>query len=543
MTPRTLTRRFVVVMVTAAMLLALLAAALSYHLARARAEDEARAAIQGLVTAIENSVNTGVYARDEVLLGELVAGMVRHPQVDAAQVLDSGGVSLAFAANRPPTGTQPRTMPADGILVTRALTSPFDRHETLGRLLVHADAAHLRGSVRGQAWLFGLTQAGLIVLLALLLNFVALRLLVRPLSRMARQLALMHPGSTQRVVLPDNHATDEMGMVANAANRLLDANQAALENERALRAQVALAEARYRQIFDYTSAGIFLLTPRGHLLTGNRAISRLIDANVLDMQALNESDFIEAVFVDPVAVRDMVASAQATGQTISADLELRTRTGQRRWVHALISVRNTTDDALPHLIEGVVYDVTQRRMVESQTAWLADHDALTGLKSRAFFHKALHQRVERARDIHSAVTLIFIDLDQFKQVNDNHGHEAGDRVLVECARRLQGLVPRGTDLVARLGGDEFTLVLDGVTAEDLQAQELARRIVRALIEPVDLAPGARVCIGASVGVASFPLHAGDSEELLRAADRAMYEVKRVGKSAWRVADSPQALAG
>jgi diguanylate cyclase (GGDEF)-like protein/PAS domain S-box-containing protein len=543
MMPRTLTHRFVGVMVAAAVVLALLAAALSYHLARSRAEDDARAAIQGLVTAIENSVNTGVYARDQLLLGELVGGMVRHPQVDAAQVLDSNGASLAFAANHSGTGTPPRTIPAGGMLVTRVLTSPFDHRESIGRLQVHADAAHLRATVRGQARLFGVTQVGLIVLLALLLNAVALRLLVRPLSRMARQLALMQPGSTQRLVLPDHHAADEIGMVAQAANRLLDANQVALESERTLRAQVALAEARYRQIFDYTSAGIFLLTPRCHLLNGNRALSRLIDANVLDMQALQEADFIEEVFVDPASVRDMVAGARASGKTMSADLELRTRTGQRRWVHGLISVRNTTDDAQPHLIEGVVYDVTQRRMMESQTAYLAEHDALTGLKSRAFFHKALHQYVERARSTHSAVTLIFIDLDRFKQVNDNHGHEAGDRVLAECARRLQALVHRSADLVARLGGDEFTVVLDGISADELQAQDMARRIVRALIEPMELTPELHVCIGASVGVAGFPQHAGDSEELLRAADRAMYEVKRLGKSAWRLAESPQALAG
>lgn len=543
MMPRTLTRRFVAVMVAAAVALAVLAAALSYHLARSRAEDDARAAIQGLITAIENSLNTGVYARDELLLGELVEGMVRHPQVDAAQVVDSSGASLAFAATRSGSGTPPHALPAGGMLVTRALTSPFDHHEPIGRLLVHADAAHLRATVRAQARLFGLTQVGLIALLALLLYGVALRLLVRPLSRMARQLALMQPGSTQRLVLPDRHAADEIGMVAHAANRLLDANQVALESERTLRAQVALAEARYRQIFDYTSAGIFLLTPACHLLNGNRALSRLIDANVLDMQALQETDFIEAVFSDPASVRDMVASARASGKTMSADLEIRTRTGQRRWVHGLISVRTTTDDVQPHLIEGVVYDVTQRRMMESQTAYLAEHDALTGLKSRGFFHKVLHQYVERARTLHSAVTLIFIDLDRFKQVNDNHGHEAGDRVLVECARRLRALVHRSADLVVRLGGDEFTVVLDGVSADDRQAQDVARRIVRALIEPVELTPELQVCIGASVGVASFPLHGADSEELLRAADRAMYEVKRVGKSAWRVADSPQALAG
>ena len=231
-----------------------------------------------------------------------------------------------------------------------------------------------------------------------------------------------------------------------------------------------------------------------------------------------------------------------SGQASSADLEIRALDGERRWVHCLIS-RQIDREGSNRLIEGVVYDVTQRRAVESQFAYMAEHDALTELKSRAFFHKVLRQYVERARSIHASVTLIFLDLDEFKLVNDTYGHEAGDCVLVECARRLQNLLHRNSDLAARLGGDEFTIVLDGVGAEEPAAQDLARRVVRAMLEPIEIAPGTRVCVGASVGLASFPLNAADSDELVRAADRAMYEVKRLGKSSWRAADSPTALAG
>jgi diguanylate cyclase (GGDEF)-like protein/PAS domain S-box-containing protein len=407
---------------------------------------------------------------------------------------------------------------------------------------VHADAGYLAATVRRQAALLAVVLVGLVLVLAVLLNALTLRLVVRPMSQLARQLSGKEPGGSERLALDAVHSGDEIGTVVHAANRLLDANQAALSRERAMREEVTAMEARYRQIFDHTSAGIFLLTPDYRLVNSNRAISRLFGIERSGVHRLGEQDFLQALFVDPAVARELVAAALKSGQTTSADLQLRGADGTNRWVHCLITTRNSADGH-GYLIEGVLYDVTQRRIVESQFAYMVEHDGLTGLKSRAYFHNALRTYVERARTIHSAVTLIFVDLDQFKLVNDSHGHDAGDLVLVECARRLQDLLHRNTDLAARLGGDEFTIVLDGVGAEEPAAHDLARRIVRAMNQPIEIGAGLRVRVGASVGLASFPLNAADSDELVRAADRAMYEVKRLGKSSWRVAGTPTALAG
>jgi diguanylate cyclase (GGDEF)-like protein/PAS domain S-box-containing protein len=527
--------------------MAALAAAVTYHLTAQRAAAETRAALDGLITATADTIAAGVYANDATLLTEMVNVIERHPQVDTAMVLDVHGAEIAVAgpAGRQLAGLAAGTATsADEILMERDLQSPFNNaDEPIGRLLVQADARQLRSSVRQQALLVGLALVGLIAALALALYALAMRLLVRPMTQLAHELAAMQPGTSHRISLRGPDTSDEINAVVGAANRLLDANETALANERDMRTAVAAMEARYRQIFDDTSAGIFLLTPQYRLVNSNRAIAFLIGATDADLAQMQDDDFIQRLFSDPGYVHNMVSDAVLTGQTTSSDLELRGIDGSKRWVHCLISVQGLGERSNGHLIEGVIYDVTQRRMAESQTAFLAEHDALTGLKSRAFFQKALHHYVERARSIHASVTLIFIDLDHFKSVNDTHGHIAGDRVLVECAQRIRNLTHRAADLAVRLGGDEFTIVLDGVGAEDPAAVEMAASIVRALSAPIEIGPDTFVQIGASVGVAGFPLHARQSDELVRAADQAMYAAKRAGRSSYFVAGKRAALTG
>ncbi|GAB7193329.1 hypothetical protein NUM3379_40380 [Kineococcus sp. NUM-3379] len=153
----------------------------------------------------------------------------------------------------------------------------------------------------------------------------------------------------------------------------------------------------------------------------------------------------------------------------------------------------------------------------------AMHDSLTGLASRALFLEALRGELDAGPH---ELSLLFIDLDRFKEVNDTLGHEAGDALLVAVAERLRSLVG-GADVLARLGGDEFALLVRSASGEDALTA-LAQDVVSALAEPVPLAQGV-VTVGASVGVAvahPWPL---DEAELLRRADQAMYEAKRAGR--------------
>jgi len=177
-------------------------------------------------------------------------------------------------------------------------------------------------------------------------------------------------------------------------------------------------------------------------------------------------------------------------------------------------------------------DRTEQTRVETQLSYLAYLDALTGLPNRAHFTDQLRKTLAASRKSARMFALLVVDLDGFKQVNDVHGHEAGDALLQVVAQRLGGC-SRHSDTVARLGGDEFALILPYLRiAED--AAIVAGRIVRALGEPITV--GGAVCrIGASVGIAVFPDHAPDGDALFAAADVAMYEAKRAGKQRYRLA--------
>ena len=180
---------------------------------------------------------------------------------------------------------------------------------------------------------------------------------------------------------------------------------------------------------------------------------------------------------------------------------------------------------------GVGRDITEVVLARERIASLAYHDALTGLANRTSLTPALEQAVERTRRRGSKLAGVFLDLDGFKQINDLHGHDAGDRLLVEAAQRLRAALRSG-DPVARLGGDEFFVVL-----EDLQsnapAERVAKKLLAALEQPYDLGNGRQAQISASIGISVFPDDAGDAPTLVKHADSAMYSAKQAGKNAYR----------
>lgn len=177
-------------------------------------------------------------------------------------------------------------------------------------------------------------------------------------------------------------------------------------------------------------------------------------------------------------------------------------------------------------------DITERRCAEAEIVHLARHDVLTGLANRAEFNAKLEEASKRLKRNGGAVTVMMLDLDKFKAVNDTFGHHAGDQLLVEVARRLKSSV-RETDVLARLGGDEFAIIQEGGPNPHEGAIALALRIINAITHPFDLS-GNQANVGASIGIALAPEHGDDPEELLKSADLALYDVKSNGRNDFRV---------
>ncbi len=198
--------------------------------------------------------------------------------------------------------------------------------------------------------------------------------------------------------------------------------------------------------------------------------------------------------------------------------------GERRWIER--EDRVVIDaDGLVKEYQSFGLDITDRKLAEEHVNYLATHDVLTGCANRNLLDDRIQQCLSEAKRHRSAVTALFIDLDDFKQINDRLGHRIGDDVLTVVVQRLQNCL-RETDTLARVGGDEFVAVSE-LRGNAEHASHIAERMLAALEEPVEIS-GQMLSVGASIGVSIYPDDASSASELLHHADMAMYQAKGRG---------------
>ena len=534
-----LQRRFLAIVLAGAVGFAVIAGAGVYLVGHARSVEIGREEIRALLNAVGKTAAIGAYAGDQVLIQEILHGIADNPLIARAEVAGLGGELLGEAGAAP--GRVDATM-----LVEYPLASPFDADEQVGILRATIERSRLEADARRVASLLASVMAGQTALVAMLLYLAASLLVSRPIARLASTLRQMKPGNFEPLVTPQRHRHDEIGTLIASANGLLAGNAEALSRERALRAAIEEMEAQYRQIFDASSAGIFVLDGDGRLINGNPTVMRMIGRPVEEIRNLRREAFIETVFARPERVRELIDDAARRRETVSADLEVLHLDRLPRWAHCLISVQGR--QAQRRLIEGVMYDVTERMRQEAEIRHRAEHDALTGLINRASVESALDRLIDAASIEHTLISVLYLDLDGFKRVNDDLGHEAGDRILVEVAQRLRQAtssgqaMSAGQALVARVGGDEFLLVLPGLGPDSPLLALVAERIVRDLQQPIRIDAGSEARIGASLGIACFPRHGTDRRHLVHAADAVMYEVKRNGRNSFAMAPGEPAAS-
>jgi diguanylate cyclase (GGDEF)-like protein/PAS domain S-box-containing protein len=296
--------------------------------------------------------------------------------------------------------------------------------------------------------------------------------------------------------------------------------------QRELLAAMQEAELRYRSIFEHASEGIFQSTPDGRYLAANPALARLY--GYASPQALTEglADIDRQLYVQP-GQRDRFRQLMAQqGEVRNFESEVYRADGTRLWIS---ENAHAVRDAQGRLLyyEGTVQDISERRSYQEQLERQANHDLLTGLPNRILLADRIEQGIARAARLGYFLAVVFIDLDNFKFVNDSLGHAAGDELLKEVAERLR-LCVRHSDTVARLGGDEFVLVLNDHYRTQSIIQQL-RRVLGEIARPLQLS-GREFQVGASLGVALYPADGDDVANLLRHADIAMYAAKERGRN-------------
>ena len=284
-----------------------------------------------------------------------------------------------------------------------------------------------------------------------------------------------------------------------------------LSNAVALQRVTEESRDRLESIVRHSSDLILIVDAAGqlHTVTGSTAAFRHSDDPLLERVHPDDTARV-AGFLTAVADKPPGDAAEAEWRMVDTEGAYR---------HVSVVATNLIDDPRVGGLVLTVRDNDARKRFEEQLRHRAFHDELTGLANRALFYDRAEHALSR-RD--SQVAVLFVDLDDFKPVNDRLGHAAGDQVLQLMAKRLLGCV-RSADTVARLGGDEFGILLED--ADEAQALEAAERVLAAFEQRFELA-GEAVRISGCVGIAVNGADVRDVEELLRAADRAMYEAKR-----------------
>jgi diguanylate cyclase (GGDEF)-like protein/PAS domain S-box-containing protein len=286
------------------------------------------------------------------------------------------------------------------------------------------------------------------------------------------------------------------------------------------------SEERFRSAFNHAPIGIALVSPTGKWLKTNRAMSRILGYSPREFKSMHFQSMLAEDDLGPALIK---INEVVCGKIHSYQAEQRytNKRGRTVWASWSVSAASETLTETSNLIFQI-QDITERKLAEEKLQHEATHDSLTGLPNRAHFMMRLSEALEKGKqDPKYMVSVLFIDLDRFKYVNDSLGHFIGDQLLIEIAERLRESM-RPPDIVARLGGDEFIVLVEGRYYME-KVTRIADRIQKKLGEPFEI-HGHEVYSSASIGILQANAQHKTSEDIMRDADTAMYHAKRSGKA-------------
>ena len=286
------------------------------------------------------------------------------------------------------------------------------------------------------------------------------------------------------------------------------------------------AERRYRSIFENAIEGIYQSTPSDGYLAVNPALARMYGyASPQEMIAVLR-DIDHQLYVDPHRRAEFMRLMEQDNVVTNFESRIYRRNGEVIWISENArAVHDSGGNLL--FFEGTVEAITERKLYEAEIRFQATHDALTGLPNRTLLYDRMQQAMLHSERYGNLTAIAFLDLDQFKFINDSLGHQVGDELLKITAQRLKSCL-RESDTVARQGGDEFVLLLISQPNEESITQTM-QRVLHEVAQPW-IANDLEFRITCSIGVTLYPNDGHDAETLLKHADSAMYKAKELGRN-------------
>jgi len=424
-------------------------------------------------------------------------------------------------------------LPESSDVMTHSFSLVHEGRENLalGELTITANINHVYADLRRRVGFIIGTQFLTVFIVAILSLWIFRYLVTRHLTAMAdytRDLSLQNLSQPLTLDRPDTpgNRRDELGLVTDAINEMRERLNEDVER----RERDATDILKFSKAIEQSPSSVLICDKHWQIEYANQKFSQLTGYKPQAIVGRHPSTLIN---------HDMSRhQANQFWQTVKlqvqrvgvwqGEINSVRRNGERYWEQLVITaIKDANGDINGYLILGE--DISIRKRYEQQLLRQANYDILTGLPNRMLAMDRLKLALAQARRDQSEVGVMFLDLDNFKHINDTLGHEAGDTLLIEAARRVSSCL-RGNSTVARLGGDEFLVILPGLADADAPCQ-VADRILETFATPY-LLSGQEVFVTTSIGIATFPSDSDDSGTLLRHADAAMYQAKHNGKSAY-----------
>jgi len=388
-------------------------------------------------------------------------------------------------------------------------------NKVIGTLLVQHDQSDVQ---QRRNWFI---QAGIVMLLLsmLLAAVAATRFrdsIVTPFQAFGRTIQKISQGSdlSRRI---NDVKMGELKEVAEQLNKLLHT----LEQQHHTLGE---SEARFRKLAAFSPVGIFQVDINNQLQYVNQRWRDI--HNLHNGQPDMDQWFNSITATDAEAARKEWQLLTRQQESIELDLRLQKRDGSHCWIHLMAGPMHDREGQVVGYL-GAISDISELKAAQLQMENLAFYDPLTGLANRRLFKNRLSKAIKSAQRSQSTLALMFLDMDQFKRINDSMGHDAGDLLLQEVARRLSSNV-RDRDTVSRIGGDEFTILLTDVNLI-ADVRTVAEKLLTALSAPIRI-KGQDINTSVSIGITLTPQDSSDTNILMKNADLAMYKAKELGRN-------------
>jgi len=419
----------------------------------------------------------------------------------------------------------------EGIAVK--LIHPAINNITVGILTLYPDD----NFIQQQAKMSLKKEVGLMlfhsIIIAFFVSLVVHRKLTRPIQKLTDSFTTIDPSvpETMKMLAIKKGKQDEIGKLTQGINSLMQELRMTISNERALRRKTQKLESKFRLIFEQASAGICLLDEQNMITTFNPAFKHYF--TVTDAEKLATLHFPSLVN-DVDRLQELLIDIRAEKKHAKNTLDIECRIGNKTiWLHCLFAKlaeqRRVHRETEGSLIEVILHDVTERAEREFKTRFEADHDPLTGLLNRRSGEEHLTIALRDCIKHHQCLVLMMIDLDKFKPINDTYGHETGDKVLLEIARRLKHRFNQENDICIRLGGDEFIVAQQINTYDKSTVNDQAITMLKELKQDIYISQDRTCAVGASIGIAVGPEDGAELHELMINVDKMLYHVKENGR--------------